>query len=160
MENRHSVLLQQLEDYRKNTLNCVENITEEEATIVPEGFNNNIKWNLGHIYVDQFLWIQHLTKEKIELPEGFLELFNYGTKPSDWSGNVPSLDQLKQLLIGQIDFIKQNYADTLEEEFQVTESGMHTMAQVLVRTIFHEGLHLGAIIALKRFIKSKKTITG
>jgi uncharacterized damage-inducible protein DinB len=153
MEKRHSVLLQQLEDYRNGTLGSIEDISEEEADIVPEGFNNNIRWNLGHIFIDQYLWIQHLTKEKIDIPESYLDLFNFGTKPSDWNGNIPSLETLRKQLSEQISFIKQNYADKLEIEYPATESGMHTIAQVLVRTIFHEGLHMGAILAIKRNIQ-------
>ncbi len=48
--------------------------------------------------------------------------------------------------------IRSAYGERLEEPFPATESGMHTIAQVLVRTIFHEGLHLSTITALRRFV--------
>ncbi|UFJ40733.1 DinB family protein [Brevibacillus humidisoli] len=152
MEKRHAVLFQQLEDYRHGTLRLVADVTEEMADVVPAGFSNNIRWNLGHIYLDQYLWIQHLTKEPIQLPDGYLTWFNYGTKPADWQGSVPSLDTLRELLGGQIGWIRQQYGDRLEEEFPATESGMHTIAQVLVRTIYHEALHAGAILSIRRML--------
>ncbi|TWG30554.1 DinB family protein [Geobacillus sp. C56-T2] len=75
MEKRHEVLFRQLEDYRRELLRVVDGLTEEEADIVPKGFNNNIRWNLGHVYLDQYLWIQHVTKEPIPIPEGFRDWF-------------------------------------------------------------------------------------
>jgi uncharacterized damage-inducible protein DinB len=152
MLKRHEVLFTQLKDYRNETLQAVESVTEEMADIVPNGFSNNIRWNLGHIYLDQFLWIQHLTKEPIAIPDGFREWFGFGTKPADWSSAPPSLETLRQLLAEQPGKIREAYGHRLEEEFPPTESGMHTIAQVLVRTIFHEGLHLAAIQSIRRFL--------
>ncbi len=48
--------------------------------------------------------------------------------------------------------LKGKIPKTYVEEFPPTEMGMHTVEQVLVRTIFHEGMHLAAIIALRKFL--------
>jgi uncharacterized damage-inducible protein DinB len=152
MEKRHEVLFQQLEDYRGALLHVFDLITEESADVVPKGFNNNIRWNLGHVYLDQYLWIQHLTKEPIPIPEGFRDWFNYGTSPASWKTKPPSLPVLKELLAEQPKKIREWYGERLEEEFPPTESGMYTIAQVLVRTIFHEGLHIAAIHDIRRFL--------
>jgi hypothetical protein len=152
VEKRHEVLLTQLETYREETLHCVASLTEETADVIPAGFSNNIRWNLGHLYLDQYLWIQHLTKEPTPIPDGFREWFGYGTSPADWLTPPPSLDELKQLLREQPRVIRERYGHRLEEEFPATEMGMHTLEQVLVRTIFHEGMHLASIIALRKFL--------
>ncbi|TLS36058.1 DinB family protein [Pseudalkalibacillus caeni] len=152
MEKKHEVLFNQLESYREYTLHLLDSVTEEEADAVPDGFNNNIRWNLGHIYLDQFDWIQHLTKEKINIPEGFREWFGFGTSPADWKEPPPTLETLKELLGNQIACIRDQYGHRLEEQFPETECEMHTIAQVLVRTVFHEGLHIGAIISIKKFL--------
>lgn len=152
LHKRHQVLFNQLEEYRSNLLQSVEGITEEMADFIPKGFNNNIRWNLGHIYLDQLLWIQHLTKEKIDMPEGISDWFNFGTSPATWTTNPPSLETLKMLLAEQPKYIRDHFGDRLEEEFPETESGMHTIAQVLVRTIYHEGIHLAAISSIRKFL--------
>ena len=46
--------------------------------------------------------------------------------------------------------IKKTYGDRLEEHFPPTDMGMHTIEQVLIRTIFHEGMHLQAIFDIKK----------
>ncbi|WP_316572560.1 DinB family protein [Neobacillus sp. YIM B06451] len=152
MRKEHEILFNQLRDYRNDILGCVADLSEEASNTVPTGFNNNILWNLGHIYLDQLLWIKHLTKEPIGIPEGFNEWFGFGTSPANWASQPPSLEELKQLLARQPEWIKETYGDRLDETFPETESGMQTIAQVLVRTIYHEGIHLGAIIALRKFI--------
>lgn len=153
LKARHKVLFNQLNTYRQETLQLVENITEVEADIIPEGFNNNIRWNLGHIYLDQYLWIQAVTKEKSEEASKLNQWFGFGTSPGDFTAETPSLHELKELLQHQITNIKEKYQDRLEEEFQPTEMGMHTIEQVLTRTIYHEALHTAAIQYIKRFIK-------
>lgn len=145
---RHEVLFHQLQDYRSDLLGLVENITEEQADRTPHGFRNNIRWNLGHVYLDQYLWLQHITKEKLDFPSHYPSFFGYGTSPQDWTSQPPSLEELRNLLHEQPKKIQQQFEDRLEETFPTTQSGMHTIAQVLVRTIFHEGLHQH----IKRFL--------
>ncbi len=152
MIKRHEVLFNQLEAYREETLQLIEAVAEEMADQIPSGFRNNIRWNLGHIYLDQYLWIQHLTKEQQPIPDGFKEWFAYGTSPEDWKTAPPSLEALKEFLTDQPKQIRASYGERLDEEFPATEMGMHTIEQVLIRTIFHEGLHLEAIKAIRRFL--------
>lgn len=153
MKKRHEVLFEQLRDFRNELLSVVEGTSEQEAELIPEEFNNNIRWNLGHIYLDQYLWIQSLTKEDDQsFPPSFNQWFGFGTRPEDFTKDTPSFTSLLELLRQQPTEIMEKYGHRLEEEFPPTEMGMHTIEQVLVRTIFHEGLHLGAILAMKKHI--------
>jgi uncharacterized damage-inducible protein DinB len=158
MNHRHAILFNQLESYRSEILGVVENVTNEEADIVPKGFNNSIRWNLGHIYLDQYLWIQAVTKEKTIVPEEYHSWFGWGTSPNNFSSETPSLEELKDLLKEQPARIKMAYGDRLEQEFPPTEMGMNTIEQVLIRTIFHEGIHLQAILNLKKFINVARVV--
>lgn len=154
MKVRHEVLFKQLHTYRSELLDLVSGISEEDAEIVPRGFNNNIRWNLGHVCVDQYLWIQVLTKEEMPVSMTFAKWFGYGTNPACFTNETPTYSELISILQKQPMIIQEKYQDRLEEEFKPTEMGMFTLEQVLVRTIFHEGLHIGAIQALKRTLIS------
>ncbi len=155
MKKRHEVLFNQLKSYRSEVLGVVDNVSEKEAEIVPKGFKNNIRWNLGHIYLDQYLWLQAMTKEKADVPEQFNSWFGFGTSPSDFDTETPSLEELKLLLKKQPAQIKEVYGDRIEEEFPAIDMGMETIEQVLVRTVFHEGMHLQAILDLKKCIENR-----
>lgn len=150
MKKRHEVLFNQLKTYRSELIGAVNSITTEEAELIPKGFHNNIRWNLGHIYLDQYLWIQAVTKEKVNVPDGFRNWFGYGTSPADFTEETPTLAVLIELLQKQPDDIKEAYGERLEEELSPTEMDMHTIEQVLIRTIFHEGMHLQAILDIKK----------
>jgi DinB superfamily len=152
VKKRHELLFNQLETYRGETLALVEKITEEEAERIPTGFNNNIRWNLGHIYLDQYLWIEAVTKEKSDQTRMLNQWFGFGTSPTNFNESTPSFTVLKELLCSQPMQIKEKYGDHLEKELQPTEMGMHSIEQVLIRTIYHEGLHAAAIQYLKRFM--------
>ncbi len=58
-----------------------ENVPRDDAEAIPENFNNNIRWNLGHIYLDQFLWFEALTKEQSETTTLVNSWFGFGTSP-------------------------------------------------------------------------------
>lgn len=153
MKKRHEVLFNQLESYRSEVLAVSDTVSTADAGKIPPGFKNNIRWNLGHIYLDQYLWIQAVTKEKADVPEQFHSWFGYGTSPANFTAETPSFDELKKLLKTQPARIKELYGGRLEEEFPPAEMGMHTIEQVLTRTIFHEGMHLQTILDIKKCIK-------
>lgn len=153
MKPRHQVLFTQLESYRNELLTVLEGVTEEMADSIPAGFRNNIRWNMGHVYLDQYLWIAALTKDRNDVPESFHRWFGFGTSPADFTEDTPSFDELIELLKAQPANIKDIFGNRLEEKFTPTEMGMHTIEQVLIRTIFHEGMHLQTIKTLKNAFK-------
>lgn len=152
MKHRHEILFNQLESYRSELLGVLIDVTEEQAEMIPTGFRNNIRWNMGHIYLDQYLWIEALTKEKVNVPKTFHNWFGFGTSPSNFSDETPSFEELKGLLKNQPKIIKEWFGERLEEEFPPTEMGMNTIEQVLIRTIFHEGMHLQTILDIKKLL--------
>lgn len=154
MKARHEILFNQLESYRMEVLQLLEDVTQEEAEIIPKGFRNNIRWNAGHIYLDQFLWIEALTNEPSKIPSNFSTSFGFGTSPSDFTNETPSLSELISLLKEQPTLLKNLYGHRLEEEFPPIDMGMCTIEQVLIRTIFHEGIHLQAIVNIKNCMKA------
>ncbi|GEL77683.1 DinB family protein [Tenuibacillus multivorans] len=151
MLKRHEVLFNQLKTYREELLAVVNDVSEEAAEIIPKGFHNNIRWNLGHVYLDQYLWIKVLTKEDL-YPESMEKWFGFGTSPSNFDDEAPTFEELKTLLKQQPDAIKDSFGERLEEEYPPAEMGMSTIEQVLIRTIFHEGMHTQAIMDIKKFI--------
>ncbi|MFD1019122.1 DinB family protein [Thalassobacillus hwangdonensis] len=152
MNKRQEALFNQMDTYREELLDILSDVTSEEAEMIPEEFNNNIRWNLGHLYLDQYMWIKVLTKDDL-YSDQLTGWFGFGTTPADFDQDTPSFDELKERLKDQPRRIKEHYGDRLEEEFPPTEMGMFTIEQVLIRTIFHEGLHTQAINDLKKCIR-------
>lgn len=136
------------------TLNEINNITEEDARRIPKGFNNNICWNLGHIYNAAGGLLTRFTGETVSAPDNYPKLFGQGTKPADWQGEVPSLNELQQKLEGQVEQLEFSFEKRLNDTLNTTcDFGMvqlTTIGELLDFIMFHEGLHIGTIKGLKR----------
>lgn len=153
------VIFKQLQFVRENTLKVMENITEELADITPDGFNNNIRWNLGHIYFVLEVFAFERNNMPTKLPEDFAVLFAPGTSPADWKGKpLPSLSELTLLLQEQQGRIKATLEGSLPETAHnplVTKSGLNleTVGEFLNFNLYHEGVHFSTIKLYKRLLE-------
>lgn len=68
MEN---MILKHMDVVRGITISILEKTTEEAADITPKGFNNNIRWNLGHIAFIQEKLVFGLAGEPMQTPESY-----------------------------------------------------------------------------------------
>jgi hypothetical protein len=144
-------LFDQLQFARQGTLRMIKDITESQADIIPEGFNNNIRWNLGHIYLVHALLAQD------RAPSGYGSLFKMGSKPAEWTVQPPALPELLELLEAQPNQIQEQHLHRLNESITtpVTISSkltLSTIEECLTFALYHEGGHQQAIKTLKKLI--------
>lgn len=149
-------IFDQVSFVRQATLKAVENLSESQISVVPEGFNNNILWNLGHIYLVQERFVYQIPQKAAQIPNGFLELFGQGTKPSEWNVQPPALSEVLQVLKEQPTRIKEMLKDHLRDELPkpfTLPSGLtfNTIGELLTFSMYHEGMHVQTIKMLKRF---------
>lgn len=144
LANNRNILLSFLERYSLQQLN-----------IIPADFNNNIIWNIGHIIVVQQRLVYALSNLPMYISDDLLNKYKSGTKPVS-PVTQKELEELKSLLISLIDNTKKDLA---EEKFQtyneITTSTGFNLASVedaIAFNNFHEGLHLGYILCIKKFI--------
>lgn len=140
---------------RGMTVAMLASIDEETADIIPENFNNNIRWNLGHILLCQDFLL--FGPEGVQLPPAYGALFAPATKPANWQGDIPSLETLSAQLKEQSARIKEALQDRLNEPlpqpFQLGDKGtIYTYGEMLTFTLFHEGMHMGCISGLRKGI--------
>lgn len=139
---------------RQMTLNEMANVTEIDVDRIPNGFNNNIRWNLGHIYNAAGGLLTRFTGESTSIPAHYPKLFDRGTKPADWQGDVPSLVELRKCLEEQVEELEFSYEKRLNDALITPcDLGMvqlTTIGELLDFICFHEGLHVGTIKGLKR----------
>ncbi|WP_431030239.1 DinB family protein [Lysinibacillus sp. LZ02] len=150
-------IFKQLRFVRKNTLSQVVGMKDEESLLIPKEFNNNIKWNLGHIYVIQEKFGLQIIEEEYQLPNYFMEWFGSGTRPTEWvNQELPTIHELIQLLIDQLDRIEQNLEGRLDDMIlpYTTSTGLtlSTVKELISFCLYHEGMHFDAIKSIKRMI--------
>ncbi len=118
--NEH-MLFQQMEFIRFRTLSALEATTEKQADVIPSGFKNSIRWNLGHILLSQENLLYSFVGEndKKSLPAHYGELFGFNTSPHTWKEETPpSLHELREELSAQTKRMKEAFSGRLGEEGQ------------------------------------------
>ncbi|WP_108670948.1 DinB family protein [Peribacillus acanthi] len=142
------------------TEKSIKRIPEEIADIVPNGFNNNIRWNFGHIAFVQEKIVFGIFKEKMNIPENYEQLFAAGTKPSDWKVDPPTLEEIATVLSEQKsrikDFLPGRFHEKLPTPF-TNRAGItfNNLGETFLFSFYHEGLHMEAIKHIYRVINSK-----
>ncbi|QQK79085.1 DinB family protein [Salicibibacter cibi] len=145
-------IFQQINMVRQSTLNELDSLSEQQADQMPEGFSNTIRWNLGHTYTVQNVLLSNYGGKNIETPSRYLELFAPGTKPADWKGEIPTLDEIKQHLEEQPKKLKETLSGQLDDEAPKPFMSLSTVGEILNFTLYHEGMHAGMIKGIKKAI--------
>lgn len=131
----------------------------DRADVIPPGWNNNLRWHTGHLVLVPRRLTLGLLREDTGLPDDYARWFNRGTSPADWKNEpVPPIGELLPALEGSIDFIAERLRGRESERFPrafASPAGIDvcTPAEGLLFSQFHDGIHLGLILALVRAMK-------
>lgn len=138
---------------RKNILKTIENLSEEQLNKIPEGFSNNIMWNVAHVLVTQQLLCYKLSNQEMSLDDSFVDLFKKGSA-ADYEVNQEEADLIKEELLVLVAKLKEDYNAGIFKEFTEYPTSYNvTLSSVEDAIQFnnvHEALHMGYIMAMKK----------
>jgi uncharacterized damage-inducible protein DinB len=146
------LLFKQFDLTRRNFFKELQDVTPEQASVQPEGFNNTIHWQVGHVLTVTEQFMLGFPKKSTHLPANYIELFGNGTKPADWTGDVPSLEVLAVQLGEQLGRLKEVPAELLDQKLKTPFLGLETFGELANMALFHESYHLGQIHLMKRLV--------
>lgn len=142
---------------RQNVINFVKDLSIEDLNKVPQGFNNNIAWNMGHIIAAQQGVCYRRAGLGLKITDEFFATYKPESKPERFI-TAREIEEIERLLFSTLDEFEQ---DLQAEAFGnytpwVTRYGvnMDSIEDAITFLPFHEGLHMGYIMALKRAIRS------
>lgn len=154
----------QIETIRKTraaVLNLISDLTIEELNEIPAGFNNNIIWNVAHLVAAQ----QGVCYFRAGLPLKIENRFFMAYKPESKPEGLVSAEELetiKALLFSTLDQLEEDYQASIFTNYTpwTTRYGVDikNIDEAISFLPFHEGLHMGYIMALKRAVKSKALV--
>jgi hypothetical protein len=140
---------------RNLCLNILNNLTLEQLNKIPNGFNNNLIWHIGHIVVVQQLLIYKCSNLNGYVSDELFELYKPHTKPTGLTTEI-EVEELKTLLLY---LIEQTETDFYNGKFiayneRTTGTGFHlnSLLDAFEFNNYHEGLHLGYMLSIKKFI--------
>lgn len=143
------------ETSRNIYLKIIENYSLEQLNKIPEGFSNNLVWNLGHIIVSQQGLVYRLSGLPMNISMEMMENYKNGSKPTGTT-TQEEVDELKVLLFSLLNQTKEDYANgkfTSYNEY-TTGTGFHLAStkEAIEFNNYHEAIHLGFMMNIRKFI--------
>jgi len=140
---------------RKNIHGIFAAHSSELRNVIPEGLNNNLVWNAGHVIATMELLTYGLAGLKTPSGKEFIDRYRKGSKPD---GPVSAEEQAyiaDRLLSG----VTQLEADTKSLDFsnfrEYTTSYGVTLSSIddaLAFNNLHEAMHLGTMLAMRNLL--------
>lgn len=142
-----------LRQTRRSLVAVVDAIPEAARTVIPDGFSNHVLWNLGHVVVTERLLVYGLSGLPLGVPDDWVAAFRKGSRPADGEAAAP-YDALRQSALDLPDRTEADYRGGRFEtyrEYRTTPGVVLASVEDAVRfNLYHEGIHLGAILALQK----------
>lgn len=147
--------------FRINTLSrnvflkFLENHTLEQLNKIPEGFSNNLIWNIAHIVVVQQMLVYKLSGLPMMISDEMVAKYMRGTKPE---GNVTQdeVEELKTLLFSTLEKTQKDFQDNIFKDYkEFTTTAGYTVTNAhdaMEFSNYHEGLHTGVVMQIKKFL--------
>lgn len=141
---------------RGQLIDFVAGLDEKIVDVQLKGLNNTIHWHIGHVLVVAESFLFGFPKQSQNIPANYHELFGYGSKPSDWTGDIPSvetlLSQLKEQQARINEIPEHCFGAKLPFAFPIGQ--LETLGEVYELMVMHEGTHLGEMKVMKKIIEA------
>ena len=144
-----------LKTTRNNILNSIKGLTFEQLTLIPEGFSNNIIWNVAHVVVTQQLLCYKLSGTEMYLENDFIDKYKKGSVGRT-ELTQDELVYIIEQLISLPTKLENDYANNVfgnytpyTTSYNITLSSIENAIQF---NNVHDGLHFGYIMALKKVV--------
>lgn len=145
--------IENIKHIREFVLKLTNELTTEQLNEIPEGFSNNIIWNIAHLISAQQGVCYMRSGLPIVTEEKYFSLYKPGTKPEEFI-DATEVAYIKGLLFTTLDQFQSDYERNAFSNYTpwTTRYGVEiaNIDDIINFLGFHEGLHMGYIMALKR----------
>lgn len=132
-----------------------EDYTLAQLNKIPDGFKNNLIWNISHVIVSQQTLVYKGSNTPLNVSDELVAMYARGTKP-ERDITQAEADVIRELLFSLIEKTKQDYANGLFTTYNARTSEMgfslDTVEDAIAFNNHHESLHLGIMMQLRKFI--------
>lgn len=140
---------------RNVLLKFLENHSLEQLNTIPEGFSNNLIWNIAHIIVVQQMLVYNLSGLSMMISDEMVARYKRGTKP-EHNLTQHEVDEIKSLLFSTLEQTKKDFENNIFKNY--TE--FTTMLGYTIKNAhnaiefnnYHEAIHTGIMMQIRKFI--------
>lgn len=150
-----SSVLEVCQTSRNILLKVLENHSLEQLNKIPEGFSNNLVWNVAHCISAHQGLVYKLSGLPTLTSEEFIAKYKKGTKPE---GDVSQeeVDEIKDLLSKTLQQTKEDFSNGVFVNYSEYTTSMgftlRNIEDALSFNNFHEGTHLGIIMSIRKLV--------
>jgi hypothetical protein len=147
--------IETIQQSRKLFLHLMEDLSIEALNTIPEGFNNNIIWNFGHVVVSQQILCYKLANQPLKIDAAYVSKYSKGTKPVSFIDAAELAFLKEQAVVLIVELIADMQAGIFDHFDSYTTSFnvvLNEVEDAIKYLTMHEGLHLGYAMAIKRII--------
>jgi hypothetical protein len=140
---------------RKSLSHFLNTTSLEKLNKIPEGFNNNIIWNIAHIVVVQQMLVYKLSGLPMLVSDEMVAKYMRGTKPLN-DVTQSEIELIQSVLFETINKTEKDYNIGIFQNFQefTSLSGftMRNIEDALAFNYYHEAVHTGMIMSIMKFV--------
>lgn len=129
--------------------------TVEQLNTIPEGFRNNLIWNIAHCVVVQQMLVYKFSGLPMMISNEIVEKYKKGEKPEN-NATQTEVDEIKSLLLETVDKTEIDFNNNVFKNYQEypTSTGfvIKNVEDAMAFNYFHEGLHIGIMMSIRKFI--------
>ncbi len=141
---------------RNILLQIMEGTPMGQLLCIPEGFRNNIWWNMAHVVATQQILVYTLSGQPVRIPLDFVDKFKKGTVP-DGTATLEEIGTVKEFLFQTLEWTREDYANGLFKNFRPyttsVDVALNKVEDTFAFNAYHEGIHLGTIRALQKVVR-------
>jgi len=147
--------IETLKKSRQLTLKIIENLTIEQLNKIPEGFKNNIAWNVTHLVVTQQLLCYKLAGLDCLVSDEMITNFQKGSAPT-YTISETEFETIKEQFLQLPNKLKEDYSNNLFKNYNEYKTSvdvtLNSIEDGINFNLYHEGIHLGIILQLLKFV--------
>lgn len=136
-------------------IRIINDCTLEQINKTPDGFNNNIAWNIAHLVVTQQLLCYKFANIPMYVSDDLIAKYRKGTAPQN-DLNEQEFEEIKTQFLMLPDKIEEDFQSNIFKTYQSYTTSVNVSLNSISDAIefnnFHEGIHLGSILALKKLV--------
>ncbi|MEZ0007736.1 hypothetical protein ABH942_003122 [Flavobacterium sp. 28YEA47A] len=140
---------------RKVLENYLQNYSLEQLNKVPEGFNNNLIWNIAHIIVVQQLLVYKLSGLPAMVSDEMISKYQKGTKP-EADVTQEEVDEIKRLLYVTVEQTQADFDNQIFKTYHEFTNNLgftiRSAEGAIAYNYYHEAMHLGMMMSIRKFV--------
>ena len=137
-------------------LKLISDFSLEQINKIPDGFNNNIGWNIAHLVVTQQLLCYKLSGLETVLSNEMIDRYKKGTAPNGHVINQQEWDIVLKLFMELPEKLLVDYNNKIFKSYSEYTTSVNVTLDSIEKAIdfnnFHEGIHLGVVLALRKLV--------